>query len=108
MAFPTLPSDDPVVVIIQPVSEFGARGTYYAFVYNTLLLGPTDTPYIDTAVRLLTMGFDPARLLFMRRRGVSVNQLSYTIGEAAVLEVEDQSNPPFLYPLGQDGPGTVP
>ena len=28
--------------------------------------------------------------------------------KAAGLVVEDQSNPPLLYPLGQDGPGTVP
>ena len=100
---------DPVVVTIQPASETDpARDEYYAFVYNAPLLGPTETPYIDTAIELLALGYDPARLLFMRRRGVDVNQLAYTIGQAAQLEVEDQANPPFLYPLGQDGPGTVP
>lgn len=100
---------DPVVVTIQPVSEFDPfRDEYYAFIYNRLLLGPTTTPYIDTARALLTLSFDPDRLLLMRRRGVDVNQLSYTIRNAALLEVENQSNPPFLYPLGQDGPGAVP
>lgn len=100
---------DPVIVHIQPASESDTgRDEYFAFVYNALLLGPTETPYIDTANRLLALGFDPYRRLLMRRRGVDVNQLDYTIRQAALLEVEDQSNPPFLYPLGQDGPGSVP
>ena len=100
---------DPVVVIIQPANEFDPnRDEYNAFIYNQFLLGPTETPYTDTARELISLGYDPARLLFMRRRGVDVNQLSYTIGEAAALEVEDQSNTPFIYPLGQDGPGTAP
>jgi hypothetical protein len=100
---------DPVVVHIQPVSEFDyARDEYLAFVYNRFLLGPTETPYRDTANALLALGYDPDRQLFMRRRGVDVNQLNYTIGEAAELVVEDQSNARLLYVIGQDGPGTVP
>lgn len=100
---------DPVVVHIQPATEADFnRVNYYAFIYNTLLLGPTGTPYIDTANKLLALGYDPDRRLLMRRRGVDVNQLNYTIGEAAALEFEDQSNPPVLYPLGQDGPGAAP
>lgn len=100
---------DPVVVHIQPASLADYyRVSYFAFIYNALLLGPTTTPYIDTAIELLALGFDPTRRLLMRRRGVDVNQLSYTIGQAAELEFENQANPPFLYPLGQDGPGAVP
>ena len=100
---------DPIVVHIEPVSEADLdRDSYNAFIYNVFLLGPTDTPYTDTANRLLYLGYDPDRRLLMRRRGVDVNQLAYTVGQAAALVVEDQSNPPFLYPLGQDGPGTVP
>lgn len=100
---------DPIVVHIQPVSEADPnRDEYYAFVYNVFLLGPTETPYIDTANRLLSLGYDPGRMLLMRRRGVDVNQLAYRIGVAAQLEVENQANPPSPYPLGPDGPGTVP
>lgn len=100
---------DPVVVHIQPVSEADPnRDAYYAFVYNALLLGPTRTPMIDTANVLLSLGYDPGRKLLMRRRGVDVNQLSYRIIDAAQLEVENQSNPPNPYPLGPDGPGSVP
>jgi hypothetical protein len=100
---------DPVVVHIEPVSELDEdRDTYFAFVYNEFLLGPTIHPYVTTARVLLDRGYSPDRKLFMRRRGVNTNQLSYTIGQAAGLEEENQANPPFLYPLGQDGPGSVP
>jgi hypothetical protein len=96
----------PLVVHIQPVGP--QHNVYDAFVFNRFLLGPTRTPYIDTANVLLNLGYDPYRQLFMRRRGVNVNQMNYTLIQAATLGVEDERNPPFLYPLGQDGPGAVP
>ena len=44
---------DPIVVHIVPVSQDDLdRDTYNAFIYNEFLLGPTDTPYIDTAQAL--------------------------------------------------------
>lgn len=94
---------------IEPVGngDFD-RDDYYAFIYNRLLLGPTTTPYSDTARTLLALGYDPGRRLLMRRRGVDVNQLNYMIYYAARLGVENQANPPFRYPVGQDGPGAVP
>jgi hypothetical protein len=102
-------ADDPVVVFIEPAFEHDERRIYYfAFVHNTFILGPTLTPYIDTAKYLIGEGVDPDRKLFMRRKGVNVNQLAYTIGHAAELFVEDQANPPFFWPLQQDGPGAVP
>src|SRR5215468_4368306 len=99
--FPRAPPIFPITpqalyVHIQPVSEFDPlRDEYYAFVYNQLLLGPTETPYTDTARALLALGYDPSLRLIMRRRGVDVNQLNYTLFDAARLEVEDQSNPRF-------------
>jgi hypothetical protein len=100
---------EPVVVHIMPWDEPDfTRVFYLAYIYDHFLLGPTATPYRDTARELLLQGFDRDRLLLMRRFGVEVNQLSYPIGLAAELEVENQANPPFLYPLQQDGPGAVP
>jgi hypothetical protein len=100
---------DPIVLHIQPVSETDfLRDEYYTFVYNEFLLGPTETPYIDSARELLARGYDPQRRLFMRRRGVDVNQLDFKLIDAAELEVEDQTNFILLYTLGQDGPGNRP
>jgi hypothetical protein len=97
---------EPVVIHIQPADE----GMLYYNVYlgQRFLLGPTRTPYIDSANTLIGLGYDPYRKLFMRRRGVDVNQLSYLIAVAAELGEENQFNPPNPYPLGPDGPGTVP
>lgn len=97
---------EPLVIHIQPVDA--ALVDYLAFLGPTLLVGPTPTPYISSANELISLGFDPSRKLYMRRRGVDVNQLSYTLGVAARLEVEDQENPPAPYPLGPDGPGMAP
>jgi hypothetical protein len=100
---------DPVVVHIVPSSETDERRIFYnAFIYNEFLLGPTVTPYTDTARELLARGYDGERQLLMRRKGVDVNQLQYTIEHAAELEIENQANPPFFWPLQQDGPGAVP
>jgi hypothetical protein len=100
---------DPIVVHIVPVNEYDERRIFYfAYVFNQLLLGPTLTPYSDTARELLFLGYDPDRVLLMRRTGVEVNQLAYPIDQAAVLEIENQANPPFFWPLQQDGPGAVP
>jgi hypothetical protein len=98
--------DEPIVIHIQPFDAFLIA--YYVYLGPTLLLGPTTTPMRDAARELLFLGYDPERLLFMRRRGVNVNQLVYEIGDAADLNFEWQANPPFLYPLQQDGPGAVP
>jgi hypothetical protein len=100
---------DPIVVTIVPADEADPRRIlYYAYVYNTLLLGPTTTPYQDTANELLNLGYDPQRILLLRRLGVGVNQLSYKLFRAAVLEVTYLSNPRFFFPLQQNGPGAVP
>lgn len=98
----------PLVVHIQPVDTTELID-YVVYFGPVLLIGtPTPTPYIDAANELLARGYSPDRRLLMRRRGVNVNQLSYRLGEAAALEIENQANPPFLYPLQQDGPGSVP
>jgi hypothetical protein len=98
----------PYVVHIQPVDQTELI-LYLVYLGPTLLAGPTATPYIDAAINLLnTPGFDPTVPLIMRRRGVNVNQLNYPLGIAAQLGVENQANPPFEYPLQQDGPGAVP
>ena len=99
---------EPIVIHIQPVDE--RLVDYDVYLGPILLLGPTPTPYIDAANRLLFLGYDPERRLFMRRRGVDVNQLNYELEEAALLGAEDQQIIPadVLYPLGQDGPGDVP
>lgn len=100
---------EPVIVHIHPWNELDARNLFYlAYVNNVQVAGPTATPYRDTARYLLQHGYDPIRLLLMRRHGVEVNQLEYRIVEAAGLEFENQANPAFLWPLQQDGPGAVP
>jgi hypothetical protein len=101
---------DPIVVTIVPASETDERRIFYfVYVYNNLLFPiPTATPYGDAARELLILGYDPHRLLFMRRAGVEVNQLAYPLARAAVLGPENQANPPFFWPLQQDGPGAVP
>jgi hypothetical protein len=97
----------PLVIHIQPVeTEFLVD--YLVYLGPTLLLGPTPTPYIDAARELLSLGYDPARKLLMRRRGVNVNQLEYLLEYAAELGAENQANPPFKYPLEQYGPGIAP
>jgi hypothetical protein len=86
---------EPYVIHIQPVDQ--NLVDYLSFHGQQFLLGPTPTPYIDTAILLVGLGFDYNRLLIMRRRGVDVNQLVYTIGEASELEFENQNNmrPPY-------------
>ena len=95
---------DPIVVTIQPTAEFVYApnqfyDVYYAFP-EVLLVSSTQTPYISAAQTLLGLGYDATRKLFMRRRGVSINQLNYTIGNAAELGVEYEQQPP---PQGRAG-----
>lgn len=97
---------EPIVIHIQPAGE--GMIDYDIYMGGFFLLGPTPKPYITAARELIADGYDPARKLIMRRRGVDVNQLSYALGDAARLTVENQANPPFLWPLQQDGPGAVP
>jgi len=89
---------DPVVVHIQHTDEVTYEPNQYYYVYygfpEVLLAGPTQTPYIDAANALLALGYDPGRRLFMRRRGVDVNQLNYSILQASQLEIEDEQQPP--------------
>jgi hypothetical protein len=88
---------EPVVIHIQHSDEFSYEPNQYYYVYYgyppTLLLGPTQTPYISAAQELIALGYDPNRKLLMRRRGVNVNQLNYTIHYASMLGVEDEQQP---------------
>jgi hypothetical protein len=93
-----------VVVHIQHTDEVTyAPNQYYNVYYafpEVLLAGPTQTPYIAAAQALLALGYDPNRKLLMRRRGVDVNQLAYTIHYASQLGAEDEQQPP---PVGRTG-----
>lgn len=102
------PGPDPLVIHIQPVEHVHLIRYLVYFGSVLLIADPTPTPYIDSANLLLSLGYSGGRQLFMRRRGVNVNQLAYTLAEAARLEVENQANPPFPWALQQDGPGSVP
>lgn len=99
---------EPIVIHIQPIDD--DLIDYVVYLGPLLLLGPTPTPYIDAANRLLYIGYDPERRLLMRRRGVDVNQLNYELADAARLGFENEQIIPAstLYPIGQDGPGIVP
>lgn len=107
------PLVEAIVVHIQPVDQ--ALIDYIVFLGQVLLIAtPTPIPYTMAAQALLALGYDPARQLLMRRVGVNVNQLSYALGDAALLNVENQQvlNPlirsVFISPIVLDGPGAVP
>lgn len=99
---------EPLVIRIMALGDHPARRFYWVFFNNAFLLGPSFAPYADSARELLALGYDPNRRLLMRRVGVEVNQFNYTLAHAAALENEIVWNPPFFWPLQQDGPGAVP